>query len=659
MNKISFLTTGFLLLTGMQLLAQPVLILKDSIGSGLETSGNGDVYGPQGMAVDPDGNIYVAEEYNNRIQKFDKNGNFLLKFGSGAAAPVRTKATEPLMSRPTGIARDSNGNLFITNRSNNTVYKYDKDGTYIKTIGTTSASSDNGDFNSPVGIAIDSKDNIYVVDRFNDRIQKLDNDGTFIKAIGSDGDGDGQFRAPYGIAIDKEDNIYVVDTERDNLQKFDSDGTFLSSIGGSGVGDGKFSNPAGIAVDSKGNSYVSDITTDSIQVFSPSGSFIKKYDTPIPFISYPAGARVQADLVFQKTVFFIAFDVKDNFYISGNDNHRIYVFATQQEINVKIGETDVASTGSVDFGSFEVGQSKDTTFIIENLGGTDLKLSGTTSSQVIKSGVNASDFTVAQTAVTDEITGFSQVTFTVSFTAGDLGERKATLTLQSDDPDESTYTIDLTANVVAPEINLKNGDSELASGDVIDLGSVEIGKSTDMTTLTVENKGTSDLKLTGTAGSLIAVSGANATDFTVVQTEVVSTFAPNSSAAFTVKYTASTEGTANAVLTLTNNDSDESSYTIVLKGEGAAPVLSVGVDDRLNNTIFPNPSLSGLVNLHLAEQMSGNLSVTNIQGKIITQQPILRSNQAMVDLSKETAGLYFISIEGVNQKPIQFKFLKK
>lgn len=661
MKKINFLTTGFLFFMSIQLMAQPVLVLKDSIGSGLDTSGDGDIFGPQGVAIDPDGNIFVVDENNNRIQKFDKDGNFLLKFGSGAPAPVRTKAIEPLMSRPTDIARDSNGNLFITNRSGHTVYKYDKDGNYIKTIGSTSASSVNGDFNSPTGIVVDSKDNIYVVDRFNARVQKLTNDGIFIKAIGLSGLEDGEFQYPFGIAIDKDDNIYVTDNVRGNVQKFDSDGKFLLAVGSKGEGDEKFDVLAGIAISTQGYIYTSDKGTDSIQVFSPVGDFIKKYATPIPFyVSSEGGSEARtSETKGTKSVFFITFDDKDNFYISGKDNKKVYVFSTPQEISLKAGSADVATTGTVDFGNLSVGAAKDTTFTIENLGGIDLKLTGTTGSQVVKSGTNATDFIITQTAVTDKITGFSQVTFSVSFTAGDLGNRSATLTLQSDDSDESTYTIDLKANVVAPEINLKKGDNNLASGDTVDFGSLEIGESSDPTILTLENLGTSDLNLTGTTGSLIALSGTHAADFIIEQTEVDELLTAGNSVTFTVKYTASTEGTANATLTLLSNDSNEANYTLGLKGEGTAPVLSIGANDVSKSAIFPNPSLSGLVTIQLVEYMTGNVRVTNIQGKEISQQQVLRSDRVAVDLSNETAGLYFISIEGMNQKPVQFKFLKK
>src|SRR5690606_6703724 len=77
-----------------------------------------------------------------------------------------------------------------------------------------------GNFNSPTGIAVDSEGNVYVVDSLNNRIQKFTSDGTFVLKWGSDGRSDGKFSYPTGIAVDSEGNVYVADTGNNRIQKF-------------------------------------------------------------------------------------------------------------------------------------------------------------------------------------------------------------------------------------------------------------------------------------------------------------------------------------------------------------------------------------------------------------------------------------------------------
>lgn len=425
------------LLAPLQLTAQTTLIFKDSVGTGIDGNGNGELNFPQEILVNSDGSFLVADNGNHRVQKFDKNGNYVSQFGGSGK-------TDGKFNGPNGIAQDSKGNLFITDRYNNRVQKFDKDGNFIKVIGTTTASTANGDFSNPVGIVVDAADNVYVVDRNNDRVQKFTNDGVFIKVIGGAGTTDGLFKSPYGIIVDSDANIYVTDLTRDNVQKFDSTGKFLSSFGGTGTGDGKLSNPQGIAFDLQGNIYISDSGTDSIQVFNNVGTFVKKYK--------PAHG---------KTIDFITFDSNGDLYATSGDYDRIYRFTTDKEINIKQGTTSVATGGTVDFGSVIVSQSKDNTFTLENTGGFDLTLKGTTGSQVAVSGTNASDFVVTQTSVTDAISGFSNVTFTVSYKPAGLGNSTAALTITSDDADEATYTINLTgtatSNVTGLDPDLKNG----------------------------------------------------------------------------------------------------------------------------------------------------------------------------------------------------------
>ncbi len=211
----------------------PVFITKwDSNGSD-----KGQFNQPQDIAVDGAGDVYVVDSGNQRIQKFDMDGNFLLTWGFGVATgtavfEICTAAmaycqagifgnSNGQFKNPSGVAVDSANQVYITDSTNSRVQKFDSNGNFLMTWGVSG--SGNGQFGFPIGVATDSADNIYIADaKPNHRVQKFDSNGNFLMAWGSPGSGNGQFDAPRGIAVDREDNIYVVDTNNHRVQKFDS-----------------------------------------------------------------------------------------------------------------------------------------------------------------------------------------------------------------------------------------------------------------------------------------------------------------------------------------------------------------------------------------------------------------------------------------------------
>ena len=119
---------------------------------------------PAMIAVDQASNVYVVDQHNHRIQKFDAEGNFILMWGKlGAAAGE--------FNYPYGIAIDSKGNVFVSDMNNNRIQKFLPNGEYVSSVG--SYGTENGQFKYPYGIAVDSKDVLYVIDAFNYRIQKF------------------------------------------------------------------------------------------------------------------------------------------------------------------------------------------------------------------------------------------------------------------------------------------------------------------------------------------------------------------------------------------------------------------------------------------------------------------------------------------------------
>jgi DNA-binding beta-propeller fold protein YncE len=173
---------------------------------------------------------------------------------------------------PAGIALDSQENVYVTDEWLNRVSVFDKDGNFLRDWGT--AGSDDGEFNGPSGIAIDPKDVLYIVDSRNHRVQTFTKEGLFLKAWGSLGSGEGQFNAPWGLTLDQQGNVYVADHKNHRVQKFTPDGKFVMQFGSYGTGKRQLNRPSDVAVDPDGDVYVCDWANHRVQVFGPDGKIV-------------------------------------------------------------------------------------------------------------------------------------------------------------------------------------------------------------------------------------------------------------------------------------------------------------------------------------------------------------------------------------------------
>lgn len=262
---------------------------------------------PAGVAIDgTTGDIYVADARNNRIQKFDSDGRFLLAWGTLGWGPT---AGDGAFNGPVGVALDSSGNVYVTDSGNNRVQKFTNTGTHMATWKPTDynglwipagidldaagnvyvADSNNhrivkfnslgqmtpfafyGDalrLNFPNGVAVDRRTgDVFVSDTENARVVKYDQFGRFVHAWGSLGSANGQFRNARALTVDAAGDVYVADTMNSRVQKFNSDGTFLIRIGSYGFGADQLMFPSGVAVSTTGNIYVSDSFHNRVQVF--------------------------------------------------------------------------------------------------------------------------------------------------------------------------------------------------------------------------------------------------------------------------------------------------------------------------------------------------------------------------------------------------------
>lgn len=231
------------------------------------SSSDGELNNPSGVAIDSQGNVYVSDTFNHRVQKFDSSGNFVMKFGEYGMGDGQ-------FSSNSGITVDSLGNIYVADSSNNRIQKFDSTGNFILKFGTKGSA--NGQFSFPNDLAVSSNGDIYVTDSFNSRIQKFNSLGEYQSSFGSKGTGDLQFTYPLGIFVDTNDNIYISDTYNHRIKKYDSSGNLLLKFGSNGSNDGNFTYPKGLYVDSGGNIYVSDYGNNRIQKFDSSGNFLMK-----------------------------------------------------------------------------------------------------------------------------------------------------------------------------------------------------------------------------------------------------------------------------------------------------------------------------------------------------------------------------------------------
>jgi len=319
----AFLTTAVIAMFGLGLSApvhaQDPPDFKTSWGS--KGTGNGQFESPFDLATDSGGNVYVTDVSLDRVQKFNKDGIFIKKWGiSGEAADPLQEGH--LLSAPMGISIDKSNRLVLGDAHNDRVKIQDTNGNLIKMWGGWTPNLLPGKFYVPRSVTQDPFGNIYVWDRW-ERIQRFTADGSFVlqwmmpddfglggsgtngASITSDpggnifatscesnrvikysplgfildqwgtkGSGAGRFDCPKGISSDRKGNVYVVDGNNSRVQMFAPDHKFLTQWSSTGKPGGQFVAPHGIHVDGRDNVFITDTGTDKVHKFS--------FDPPLP-----------------------------------------------------------------------------------------------------------------------------------------------------------------------------------------------------------------------------------------------------------------------------------------------------------------------------------------------------------------------------------------
>ncbi len=264
---------------------QGKLSLPADLIFGANGTSDGQFNTPHGIAIAPDGTLYVADTNNNRIQHFSADGRFLNAWGSFGDSTTGN-APPGTFNQPWAVAVSPDGGfVYVADTWNHRIQKFTATGTPLTMWGTSLYDpTTNGSFGiwGPRGIAVNAQGRVFVADTGNKRILVYDADGNFILQIGSEGLSIGQFEEPVGLAFDPRGYLYVADTWNQRVQVFapSGDGSNYSPLlqwDISGWYGESLDNKPYLAADNLGHIFVTDPEAYRVLEFTTNGTFIRTW----------------------------------------------------------------------------------------------------------------------------------------------------------------------------------------------------------------------------------------------------------------------------------------------------------------------------------------------------------------------------------------------
>lgn len=379
---------------------------------GAESSADGGLNYPGGVARLSSGDIVVGEVANRRVQIFSPSGAFKSKFGSFGSGPGQFGGSV------IDVDVDQNDNIHVVDPGNKRIQKFSSAGVYIRSTSTGTL--------MPGKMALDASGDVWVVFSGNaPLVKKYDgNTGDELLSFGVLGDGPGQFRGGMrDIAIDQSNgNVYVVDASNccnGRVQVFNSAGVFQSVMS---------SIPTTVSQIA--------IAGSSLYVTGFVDYLIKAYDISTGALQLSASGK---GLAFSKNngLNDMEFDATSQMiYLCDYNNNRVQVMSYAPEIHVRQASNDLPQNVTLDLGTVILGESSEAKVTIFSQGLTNINLSGNPLVQI--SGTHASEFVIDQTNLAPSFAASSS--FKVTFTPGATGLRTATILIPNSDPNEGDYT---------------------------------------------------------------------------------------------------------------------------------------------------------------------------------------------------------------------------
>lgn len=303
---------------------------------------------PQGVAVDAAGNVYVADSFNNLIRKITPAGEVTTIGGDGTAGYQDGPAASSEFYAPQGLAVDAQGNVFVADYGNNVIRKITPDGTVSTFAGNTTAGYVDGvgsvvEFNNPAGICFDKQGNLIVADHNNNMIRRINpaggvkliagtkTPGYINAAVDSAKSVTASFRNPVGVAVDANNNIYVADIGNNAIRKI-TPAVVVTTVGG-GPNQAVIGFPAGITIDAQGNFFISDESGRILELTAAGVLYNLAGATNVAGFADGAGSAAQFNVPLGITV-----DAQGNVYIADSNNNsirKLVVTAVQTEAALK------------------------------------------------------------------------------------------------------------------------------------------------------------------------------------------------------------------------------------------------------------------------------------------------------------------------------------
>ncbi|OJJ19495.1 hypothetical protein BKI52_22060 [marine bacterium AO1-C] len=686
LKKISFLLIGFISICCISPIQSQNLGWAQSLGS----SGNSD----QGdhIVTDQNGNIYLIGLFGGTVD-FDltTNKTELTSQGTSDAFFAKYNAQQELQwvksissDNSVSIAQirfDNSGNIYLVGTFGGTtdfdpgastanlssagqddvfVAKYNASGEYQWAFKIGGSSFDFGE-----DLVLDNTGNIYITGAFQGNnidfdpgtstqnlsavgtsssmfLAKYSNDGSYQWAFSVGSSEASKYMSVSGIALNSSTNeLIVVGEQRGTVDydpgmgttnlteangtvfiaKYDTNGNYvLAKNFGS-------TDARSLTLDNSGNIYICGSYTGSNVDFDPGTGtsnltsqgnndwFIAKYNSSIE-LQWVQGMGSPTGSDFPES---IALDTQNNVFVVG-------LFSGEFAFNEATNSNKISSSGSADvlLASYDTnGKYR----FAHHMGGSDFDAGNDVHINSNNNGIY--------------LTGY--FTGTANFAIDG-----STSNLTSNGGQDIFFAL-----YGEPEINVTLNGKAVTSGNTINFGDIANGSNSADSIFTIENLGTLDLTLTGTAGSLVQLSGTHTSDFVVSQTNVISPIGAGNSVTFSVKFSPSAVGDRNAVLSISSNDADEGTYTINLKGNGTDVQTSLAQNPSEGLLLIgPNPFHQQLnIRLSQTNQSMVQYQFVDQTGKAILQQSgRLVNGNLLIDTTQLNSGHYTLIINFGKEK---------